>query len=69
MNESLEKAGGSMANVLKVQVSRVDPERNWPGMNEVHNELFPEPTPVRSYFGATWFRSPGAAAPDRLHRI
>ena len=59
MMESLEEAGSSMANVLKVQVSLVDPERNWPGMNEVYNEFFPEPRPVRSYFGATGFRRPG----------
>lgn len=59
MKGSLEKAGTSMANVLKVQVSLVDPEQNWPGMNEVYNEFFPEPRPVRSYFGATGFRRPG----------
>jgi 2-iminobutanoate/2-iminopropanoate deaminase len=59
MQNSLEKAGSSMANVLKVQVSLVDPEKNWPGMNEVYNEFFPEPRPVRSYFGATGFRRPG----------
>lgn len=59
MMESLEEAGSSMANVLKVQVALVDPERNWPGMNEVYNEFFPEPRPVRSYFGATGFRRPG----------
>ena len=28
-------------------------------MNEVYNEFFPEPRPVRSYFGATGFRRPG----------
>ena len=59
MRESLERAGSSMANVLKVQVSLVDPERNWPGMNEVYNEFFARPRPVRSYFGATGFRRPG----------
>lgn len=59
MRESLERAGSSMANVLKVQVSLVDPERNWPGMNEVYNEFFSAPRPVRSYFGATGFRRPG----------
>jgi len=59
MKESLEKAGSSMANVLKVQVSLVDPEKNWPGMNETYIGFFPEPRPVRSYFGATGFRRPG----------
>ena len=59
MNESLERAGGSMATVLKVLISRVDPERYWPGMNGVHNEAFSDSQPMRSYFGATRFRSPG----------
>ena len=35
MKTSLEKAGSSMENVLKVQVALVDPEKNWDGMNEV----------------------------------
>ena len=43
MKESLEKAGSSMANVLKVQVSLVDPEKNWPGMNEVYSKFFSDP--------------------------
>ncbi|MGH9338497.1 MAG: RidA family protein [Acidobacteriota bacterium] len=59
MKTSLERAGSSMANVLKVQISLVDPEKNWEGMNEVYNQYFPEPRPVRSYFGATGFRRPG----------
>jgi 2-iminobutanoate/2-iminopropanoate deaminase len=59
MKNTLEKAGTSMANVLKVQVSLVDPEANWEPMNEVYNTFFPEPRPVRSYFGATGFRRKG----------
>jgi 2-iminobutanoate/2-iminopropanoate deaminase len=59
MKESLEKAGSSMANVLKVQVSLVDPEANWDGMNEAYTPFFPDPKPVRSYFGATGFRRKG----------
>lgn len=59
MKETLETAGSSMANVLKVQVSLVEPERNWEPMNEVYNRFFPQPRPVRSYFGATGFRRPG----------
>lgn len=59
MKQSLERAGSSMANVLKVQVSLVDPENNWEPMNEVYNTFFPEPRPVRSYFGATGFRRRG----------
>jgi 2-iminobutanoate/2-iminopropanoate deaminase len=59
MKASLEKAGSSMANVLKVQVSLVDPETNWEPMNEVYNKYFPQPRPVRSYFGTTGFRRKG----------
>jgi enamine deaminase RidA (YjgF/YER057c/UK114 family) len=59
MKEALEKAGSSMANVLKVQVSLVDPEKNWEPMNEVYNASFPEPRPARSYFGTTGFRRKG----------
>ena len=59
MKETLGKAGSSMANVLKVQVALVDPENNWVPMNEVYNTFFPEPRPVRSYFGATGFRRRG----------
>ena len=59
MKGALEKAGSSMANVLKVQVSLVDPEKNWETMNEVYNSFFPEPRPARSYFGTTGFRRKG----------
>jgi len=59
MKGSLEKAGSSMANVLKVQVALVDPEKNWDGMNEAYEPFFPDPKPVRSYFGATGFRRKG----------
>ena len=59
MKGSLEKAGSSMANVLKVQVALVDPEKNWEPMNEVYDPFFPEPRPARSYFGATGFRRRG----------
>ena len=59
MKESLEKAGSSMDNVLKVQVALVDPEKNWEPMNEVYNTFFPKNRPARSYFGSTGFRRPG----------
>jgi enamine deaminase RidA (YjgF/YER057c/UK114 family) len=59
MKESLAKAGSSMENVLKVQVSLVDPEKNWDPMNEVYNTFFVKDRPVRSYFGTTGFRRPG----------
>src|ERR1700756_4923485 len=59
MKASLEKAGSSLQNVLKVQVALVDPEKNWDGMNEVYDKFFQSPKPARSYFGATGFRRAG----------
>ncbi|MCL4850021.1 MAG: RidA family protein [Bryobacteraceae bacterium] len=59
MKNSLEKAGSSMENVLKVQVALVDPEKNWEPMNEVYNTFFVKDRPARSYFGSTGFRRPG----------
>jgi 2-iminobutanoate/2-iminopropanoate deaminase len=59
MKNSLQKAGSSMENVLKVQVALVDPENNWVPMNEVYNTFFLKERPVRSYFGATGFRRRG----------
>jgi 2-iminobutanoate/2-iminopropanoate deaminase len=59
MKSSLEKAGSSMQNVLKVQVALVDPEKNWEPMNDVYNTFFPKDRPARSYFGATGFRRAG----------
>jgi enamine deaminase RidA (YjgF/YER057c/UK114 family) len=56
MRGSLEKAGTSMANVLRIKVSLVDPDKNWPAMYAVFQERFPEPRPVVSCFGATGFR-------------
>jgi enamine deaminase RidA (YjgF/YER057c/UK114 family) len=60
MKNALEKAGSSMENVLKVQVALVDPEKNWPGMDEAYNTFFTtSPKPARSYFGSTGFRRAG----------
>ena len=59
MKNSLEKAGSSMENVLKVQVALVDPENNWEPMDQVYNTFFPKNRPARSYFGSTGFRRRG----------
>ena len=56
MKGNLEKAGTSMANVLRIKVSLVDPAKNWGAVYEVFQERFPEPRPVFSCFGATGFR-------------
>ncbi len=59
MKQSLEKAGSSMENVLKVSVALVDPETNWEPMNQVYDTFFPKNKPARSYWGATGFRRKG----------
>lgn len=59
MKSSLEKAGSSMENVLKVQVALVEPEKNWQPMDETYNRFFPKNKPARSYFGTTGFRRAG----------
>ena len=56
MKASLEKAGTSMANVLRIKVSLVDPARNWDGVADVFRERFPDPKPVCTCFGVTGFR-------------
>ena len=56
MKGSLEKGGMSMADVLKIKISLVDPASNWPAVYAVFQERFPEPRPVISCFGATGFR-------------
>ena len=56
MKASLEKAGTSMSNVLRVKVSLVDPARNWDGVADVFRERFPDPKPVCTCFGVTGFR-------------
>jgi 2-iminobutanoate/2-iminopropanoate deaminase len=56
MKASLEKAGTSMANVLRIKVSLVDPARNWDGVGDVFRERFPDPKPVCTCFGVTGFR-------------
>jgi 2-iminobutanoate/2-iminopropanoate deaminase len=59
MKNTVEKAGSSMENVLKVQVALMDPETNWEPMDQIYNTFFPKNKPVRSYFGTTGFRRPG----------
>ena len=59
MKETLERAGSSMDNVLKVTVALVDPENNFEPMNEGYKGFFSDPPPVRSFFGATGFRRKG----------
>jgi len=57
MKETLERAGSSMDNVLKVTVALVDPEKNHAVMNEGYKGFVSDPPPVRSYFGCTGFES------------
>jgi enamine deaminase RidA (YjgF/YER057c/UK114 family) len=52
MKETLEYAGSSMANVLKVHMTVADPNQNLSALNEAYRGFFPDPPPVRSYSGA-----------------
>ncbi len=53
MKNMLEKAGTSMANVLKVHMTVAEPNKNIAPLNEVYATFFPDPKPVRSYSGAS----------------
>ncbi len=59
MKDGLERAGTSMANVLQVQVSLVEPSKNWAIVDEMFRDAFPEPRPMLSCVGAAGFRRPG----------
>lgn len=59
MKAGLERAGTSMAGVLQVQVSLVEPEKNWAAVDEVFRQAFPEPRPTLSCFGSAGFRRDG----------
>jgi len=52
MKNQLEKAGTSMANVLKVHMTLAEPNNNLAPLNEVYGDFFPDPKPVRSFSGA-----------------
>jgi 2-iminobutanoate/2-iminopropanoate deaminase len=52
MKGILEGAGSSMANVLKVQMTVADPNKNIAALNEAYQEFFPENPPTRSYSGS-----------------
>lgn len=59
MSGSLARAGSSMASVLQVQISLIDPEKNQQTVEEVFRQNFPEPRPTLSWFGAADFRRQG----------
>lgn len=52
MKGILEGAGSSMSNVLKVQMTVADPNKNITALNEAYREFFPENPPTRSYSGS-----------------
>ena len=53
MKNQLEKAGTSMANVLKVHMTLADPNKNLSPLNEVYATFFPDPKPARSFSGSS----------------
>lgn len=52
MKGILEGAGSSMSNVLKIQMTVAEPNKNMAKLNEAYAEFFPENPPVRSYSGS-----------------
>lgn len=52
MKGILEGAGSSMSNVLKIQMTVAEPNKNIPALNEAYSEFFQENPPVRSYSGS-----------------
>jgi enamine deaminase RidA (YjgF/YER057c/UK114 family) len=52
MKNQLEKAGTSMANVLKVHMTLAEPNKNLAPLNEVYGTFFPDPKPARSFSGS-----------------
>ena len=59
MKASLQQAGASMGDVLQVQVTLVDVEKNWPAVEGILRQTFPEPIPTISCSGSTGFRRDG----------
>jgi len=53
MREILERAGSSMANVLKVHMTVADAPKNLALLNEGYLGHFPDPPPARSYTGTS----------------
>jgi enamine deaminase RidA (YjgF/YER057c/UK114 family) len=51
MKETLEAAGSSMANVLKVHMTVADANKNLALLNQGYRGFFPDPPPARSYTG------------------
>lgn len=51
MKGILEAAGSSLSNVLKMQMTVADPNRNITALNEAYGEFFPDVPPVRSFSG------------------
>lgn len=52
MKGILEGAGSSMTNILKIQMTVAEPNKNMAKLNEAYAEFFPENPPVRSYSGS-----------------
>jgi 2-iminobutanoate/2-iminopropanoate deaminase len=55
----VEAAGGTMADVAKVNVFMVDMPGDFEGMNKVFREFFPSEPPARSTVGVAHLARPG----------
>jgi len=55
----IEAAGGTLADVSKVNVFMTDMERDFGGMNAVFKEVFPSEPPARTTVGVAHLARPG----------
>ncbi len=59
LQDVIEAAGGTMKDVVKVNIFMTDMASDFDGMNSVFREVFPEDAPARSTVGVAHLARPG----------
>jgi 2-iminobutanoate/2-iminopropanoate deaminase len=59
LQDVVEAAGGTMKDVVKVNIFMIDMGRHFQGMNKVFREVFAEDPPARSTVGVSHLARPG----------
>lgn len=59
LQDVIEAAGGSMQDVVKVNIFMTDMASHFDGMNKVFREVFPQDPPARSTVGVSHLARPG----------
>ena len=59
LQDVIEAAGGSMRDVVKVNIFMTDMASDFEGMNKVFREVFPQDPPARSTVGVSHLARPG----------